>query len=174
VDEKLIGVIMYGQYLEVRDSRIGKGTFTKVSIPAGLPIVEIHGPVLLDREVPSTDNIDIYLQVGPNTYIGPSGKNVPEYLNHSCDPNCYVHAVGNRAILYSLYVIPENAELTFDYSITSTDTYDTWKMECRCGSNKCRKLISGFRYLDPITQDLYKKKDLVPLYILEPTMIQKR
>lgn len=174
MDEEPIGWIMYSQYLEVKDSKIGKGTFTKVTIPAGLPVAEILGPVLLDREVPKSDNIDIYLQVGPNTYIGPSGKNVPEYLNHSCDPNCYVHVVGNRAILYSLYVIPAGAEITFDYSITSTDTYDTWKMECHCGSYKCRKVISGFQYLDPVLQDTYKKKQLVPLYILEPTMIQKR
>ena len=165
---------MYGQHLEVRDSKNGKGTFTKVSIPAGLPVVDIRGPVLLDREVPAHDNIDIYLQVGPNTFIGPSGKNVPEYLSHSCDPNCYVHIVGNRAILYSLYVIPADAEITFDYSISSTDTYDTWKMECHCDSNKCRKVISGFQYLDPVLQETYKKKQLVPLYILHPTMIHKR
>jgi hypothetical protein len=112
--------------------------------------------------------------VGPNTFIGPSGKNVPEYLNHSCDPNSYVHVVGNRAILYSLYVIPADAEITFDYSLTSTDTHDIWKMECHCGSYKCRKLISGFRYLEPSLQEEYKKKQLVPLYIMEPTMIQKR
>jgi len=174
VDEESNRVIMYAQYLEVRDSKIGKGTFTKVSIPAGVPVAEIRGPVLLDRDVPPHDNIDIYLQVGPNTFIGPSGKNVPEYLNHSCDPNCYIHVVGNRAIIYSLYVLPANAEITFDYSLTSTDTYDTWKMECHCGSYKCRKLISGFQYLDPALQDSYKKKQLVPLYILEPTMIQKR
>ena len=165
---------MYSQYLEVKESRVGKGTFTKVTIPAGKPIAEILGPVLLDREVTTADNIDIYLQVGPNTFIGPSGKNVPEYLNHSCDPNCYVHVVGNRAIIYSLYVIPAGAEITFDYSLTSTDTYDTWKMNCKCGSNKCRKVISGFRYLDPALQDTYKKKQLVPLYISDPTIIQKR
>ena len=174
MDEESNRVIMYAQYLEVRDSKTGKGTFTKVSIPAGVPVTEIRGPVLLDRDVPPHDNIDIYLQVGPNTFIGPSGKNVPEYLNHSCDPNCYIHVVGNRAIIYSLYVLPANAEITFDYSLTSTDTYDTWKMDCHCGSNKCRKLISGFQYLDPALQDTYKKKQLVPLYILEPTMIQKR
>lgn len=165
---------MYSQHLEVRESKIGKGTFTKVAIPAGSKVAEILGPVLLDREVPSADNFDIYLQVGPNTFIGPSGRNVPEYLNHSCDPNCYVQVVGNRAIIYSLYVIPANAEITFDYSLTSTDTYDTWKMNCKCGSNKCRKVISGFQYLDPALQEAYKQKNIVPLYITQPNMLQKR
>lgn len=165
---------MYSQYLEVRESRIGKGTFSKVTIPANSLVTEVTGPIVLDREVPPTADFDVYLQVGPNTFIAPSGNRVPEYLNHSCDPNCRMHVVGNRAFLYSLYVIPANAELTFDYSTTATDTHDSWKMECKCGSYKCRKLISGFQYLDPSLQEEYKKKNMFPLYILQPSLIHKR
>jgi SET domain len=164
---------MYKQYLKSQPSKSGNhGTFSTVKIPAGSPIIEMAGPVILDRDITATD-YSMYLQVGPNTFIGLSGG-VDDYINHSCDPNCYVHVVGNRAILYSLYVIPEGAELTFDYSTTSTDTMATWKMECKCGSNKCRKVISGFQYLDPVLQETYKKKNIVPLYILQPTTIQKR
>lgn len=164
---------MYKQFLKVQPAKSGgKGTFTTVEIPAGKPIMEIHGPVILDREI-IVDDYSMYLQVGPNTFIGMSGD-VDDFFNHNCDPNCYVHVVGNRAILYSLYVIPAGAELTFDYSTTSTDTHDTWKMECKCGSFKCRKVISGFQYLDPSLQETYKKKNIVPLYITQPTMIHKR
>lgn len=165
---------MYKQYLTVKESKKGgRGTFTNTKIPAGSPIMEVTGPVRLDREIPSEDNLSMYLQVGPNTYIGLSGA-ADDYLNHSCDPNCYVHVVGNRALLFSLYVIPKDAELTFDYSISSTDTLESWKMDCNCGSYKCRKVISGFQYLDPALQEIYKKKNVVPLYILEPNKIQKR
>ena len=80
--------------------------------------------------------------------------------------------MGNRAILYSLYVIPAGAELTFDYSTTSTDTLETWKMTCACGSHKCRKAISGYQYLDPTLQEEYKKKGMIPLFITTP-MFQK-
>jgi len=164
---------MYKQFLKVQPAKSGgKGTFTTVEIPAKQPIMEIHGPILLDREI-VLDDYSMYLQVGPNTYIGMSGD-VDDFFNHSCDPNCYVHVVGNRAILYSLYVIPAGAELTFDYSTTSTDTHETWKMECKCGSFKCRKIISGFQYLSPELQESYKKKNIIPLYISHPTLIHKR
>lgn len=167
---------MYKEYLESRPSKIASigniGTFSTVKIPAGMPIMEITGPIVLDRNI-TVSNYDAYLQVGPNTFIGMSG-NVGDTISHSCNPNCYVNVVGNRAVLFSLYVIPAGAELTFDYSTTSSDTWDTWKMDCKCGSFQCRKVISGYQYLDAITKDLYVKKNIVPLYILEPNMITKR
>ena len=163
---------MYKQYLETRDCKYGKGTFTTAVIPADTPILEMTGPVLLDREINPIE-LPLHLQVGPNTYLGPSGE-VDDYINHSCDPNCKMHVVGNRAILYSLYVIPKGAELTFDYSTTSTNTTDEWVMDCRCGTNKCRKVISGHHYLDPDLKKSYENKGMLPLYILEPNMISKR
>lgn len=164
---------MYKQFLKVQpSSNGGKGTFTTVKIPAGQPIMEIIGPVVLDREI-TLEDYSMYLQVGPNTFIGMSGD-VDDFFNHNCDPNCYVHVVGNRAILYSLYVIPAGAELTFDYSTTSTDTHETWKMDCKCGSFKCRKVISGFQYLSPELKENYTKRNMVPLFIQQPTLIHKR
>ncbi len=165
---------MYKPYLKVQPSKVnGKGTFTTVRIPADTPIMEFTGTILLDRELPPDANMNLYLQVGPNTYLGPSGE-ADDFINHSCDPNCKVYVVGNRAILWSLYVIPAGAELTFDYSTTSTDTHDSWKMDCKCGSYKCRKVISGFEYLDPILKHNYESRDMVPMYITQPGLIHKR
>lgn len=151
----------------------GQGTFSTAKIPAGTMIMEMTGTVFLDRELPPNADMSLYLQVGPNTYIGPSGGS-DDFVNHSCDPNCKMHVVGNRAFLYSLYVIPVGAELTFDYSTTSTDTHDTWKIDCKCGSYKCRKLISGYQYLDPTLQANYVSRDMVPLFITNPNLIHKR
>lgn len=165
---------MYERYLKIQPSKInGTGTFTTIQIPANTAVIEIKGPVRLDREVPPEDNFDMYVQVGPNAFIGLSGG-ADDYINHSCDPNCKLIIVGNRAIVYSMYVIPVGGELTFDYSSNSTDTHDSWKMECKCGSYKCRKLISGFQYLDPTIQSEYKEKGMVPMYITHPGLIQKR
>lgn len=163
---------MYNQYLEIANVKSGKGVISKVKIPANVMILEVEGPILLDRDVPNM-NDPALLQVGPNTFIGASGG-VDDYLNHSCDPNCKMHVVGNRAFLYSLYVIPVNGELTFDYSTTSTDTLDTWQMKCKCGTNKCRKTISGIKYVDDSIVINYKAKNMLPLYILHPNMIQKQ
>lgn len=164
---------MYDNIVEVRPSRIGLGIFTKGIIPANVPIKEFRGKVFTLDELPQDSSV--YLQMGPNLFLGPIGTvNGVDYINHSCNPNCYIHVLGNRAILYSLYVIPANSELTFDYSTTSTDTLDSWKMNCECGYNKCRKVISGWQYVPQDVQDKYNQKGIIPLYISHPTMIRKR
>jgi hypothetical protein len=160
----------YKQYLKTKSTKTGKGVFTTVKIPANMPIIEMKGDIFIDKPG-HLDHAQV-LQVGPNTFLGPSGE-VDDYINHSCDPNCYMHVVGNRAILYSLYVIPANSELTFDYSLTANNEKEDWTMACNCGSNKCRKEISGFQHLSPELQDEYKKKKMVPLY-LTSTMIMKK
>jgi hypothetical protein len=164
MDEKVIR-LMFSQYLKVAKSKIGDGVFTSIEIPANQPIAEATGQIYVQQDLP--DPTDPYLlQVGPNVFLDISGP--LRFINHSCDPNCRFMVVSNRAILYSLYVIPANTELTFDYSTTSTDTYETWKMDCVCGSNKCRKVISGYQYLDPSLIEEYKKKGMLALFITFP------
>jgi SET domain len=164
--------MMFKQYLKIGDSKSGKGVFTTMQIPADAPIAEANGPVYAEAEVPNLQDPAI-LQIGPNTFMGASGHLLPEYINHSCDPNCAFHIVGNRAILYSLYVIPAGTELTFDYSTTSTDTHQTWKMTCSCDTHKCRGTISGHQYLSSALQEDYKNKGALPLFITFP-IFQKR
>lgn len=164
---------MYKAWLKVQDSKNGKGTFTTIRIPADTMVLEMAGTIFLDREILAGADMSLYLQVGPNTYLGPSGE-ADDFVNHSCDPNCKMHVVGNRAFLYSLYIIPAGAELTFDYSTTSTNTIENWSMQCKCGSFKCRKLISGYQYLPVTLQENYTGRKMVPLYITQPTLIQKR
>lgn len=154
---------MYKQYLKTLTTEKGLGVISSVEIPTNIPIFEFKGN-LFTRQSLKHDMSQV-LQIGPDTYLGPSGD-IDDYVNHSCNPNCCVHTVGNRAILYSLYVIPIELELTFDYSTTSTDTLDFWKMNCLCGNFNCRKIISGFQLLDTNTQEDYIKKGLVPQYVI--------
>jgi hypothetical protein len=162
---------MFKQYLTVKDCKTGKGVFTSIEIPANVPIFEVTGNIYAEKDLPDP-NHPALLQVGPDTFIGPSGA-FDDYINHSCDPNCSMYVVGNRAIVYSLYVVPAGSELTFDYSTTSTDTHDKWKMDCLCGSHKCRKVISGYHYLDTSLQEEYKKKGMIPLFITVPIFLKR-
>lgn len=157
---------MFNSYLKVTESKNGKGVFTDVEIPANTPILEVKGQIYKDKDISHLDPAYV-LQVGYTSYIGPSGG-VDDYVNHSCSPNCYLNIVGNRAILYSLYLIPRGAELTFDYSTSSTDTLDVWKMDCKCNSFKCRKVISGFQYLDENLKKEYISKGMVPMFLTNP------
>jgi hypothetical protein len=153
---------LYKQYLKVGPSKTGKGVFTTVKIPKGVPVIEVTGDLFSNET--ADHNHPALLQVNSNTYIGPSGD-VDDYINHSCNPNCLLHCVGNRAILFSLYDIPADSEITFDYSTSSTDTLDGWKMECQCGDVNCRKVISGFQYLSPEKMQEYKDKGMIPMFL---------
>jgi SET domain-containing protein len=162
---------MYKEHLKLQPTKGGQGLFTTVAIPAKTPILEVRGPVMLEKNLPDP-NHPALLQIGPDTFIGASGD-LDDFINHSCNPNCYMHITGNRAILFSLYVIPVGAELTFDYSSTATDSLEKWKMNCLCGHFTCRKVISGFQHLDESVKQSLKDKGSVPLYILYPNMFPK-
>lgn len=162
---------MYKQYCQLQSAKGGLGVFTTVTIPAKEPILEVRGPVMLEKDLPDP-NHPALLQVGPDLFIGASGD-LDDYINHGCEPNCYMKIAGTRAILFSLYVIPAGAELTFDYSSTSTDPLDKWQMKCACGSFQCRQVISGYQNLDPTVQQKLQSQGAVPLYILHPSMFPR-
>lgn len=163
---------MYNKHLQVKKSKIENGLFTDIQIPANSPIIEFFGTIWTNETLPAHQDQDMILQIGPELYMGPSGG-IDDVVNHSCNPNCYIHIVGKRVILYSLYVIPAGSELTFDYSVSSTDTLDSWKMSCQCGYFKCRKVISGYQYLSEDLKKEYTKKGIVPLFISDPRFMRK-
>ena len=166
---------MYNQYLKVVSLKDRHVVITEIDIPAKVPICEFTGAVYTDEQINSWKNqkdINNVLQVGPNLYIGPSGG-IDDHIGHSCNPNCYIHATGKRAILYSLHLIKVGTEITFDYSSTSTDGPESWKMECKCGSFNCRKIISGFGHLSTELQKEYKDKRVAALFIREPIFLRK-
>lgn len=158
---------MYKKYLKVMPSRTGNGVFTTIDIPAKLPIIEVTGNLYNKNSLPDHP---ANLQVSSNLFIGPSGD-IDDYVNHSCNPNCYLHIVGSRALIYSIYFISKGTEITFDYSTSSTDTLETWNMKCNCGYINCRKIISGLKYLDKDLIELYKKKNIIPLFMKEKVFI---
>ena len=148
---------MYKKYLFLDKNG---GVVSSIEIPARIPILEFGGDVFTAGQ-PS------YLQIGNNLFLGPSGA-IDDGIRHSCNPNCCAKILGKRAILYSLYVILEGMELTFDYSTTSTDTSSSWQMSCTCGYINCRKVISGVSSLSPEQYKDYNSKGLLPLYITNP------
>jgi len=155
---------MYQKYLKIIDTKNkGKGVISTIRIPKQSAIIEFSGDILTEETMPDP-NHPALLQISLNSFIGPSGDK-DDYINHSCDPNCYLHVVGSRAILYSLYEIAPNMELTFDYSTTSTDDIEKWSMNCQCGSSKCRSVISGLHYLQDDLKQEYIKKGMIPMFL---------
>ena len=68
------------------------------------------------------------------------------YINHSCNPNCYVKIINNyERDVFTLRNIVKGEELTHDYTATSIDQFGNgfWKFKCNCKSKDCRKIIHG-------------------------------
>lgn len=163
--------MMYNQYLKVKPSKKNKfGVFTSVEIPAKSPICEFRGDLFKSDNL--NHDLSEVLQIGVDSYLGPSGE-MDDYINHSCNPNCSLFIIGKRAFLYSLYVIPANSEITFDYSTSSTDDKDNWIMQCNCGSHNCRKSISGYQYLPDNLKQQYKADGMIPLFLSDSRFSKK-
>ena len=60
------------------------------------------------------------------------------YMNHSCNPNV---AFNNKYDFIALRKIKKGEELVWDYGYDEHNP--TFKMNCVCGSNHCRKVITG-------------------------------
>lgn len=154
---------MYKTCLVKAISKIGEtGVFATVNIPAGVPIMEFRGD-LFTRETLKHEPSRV-VQIGPDMFLGPSGD-LDDYINHSCNPNCALKIVGRRTILFSLCAIQAEAELTWDYSTTSTDTPQQWSMPCKCGDFHCRKTISGFHNLDETKKTDYIRRGMIPMFL---------
>lgn len=155
--------------LELRQtSSKGKGVFSKVIFPSQTTIFEITGQLITKSSIPKpyTPETNNYIQIGEDFYLGLSGT-FDDYLNHSCNPNCYIYTVGSRAFLTTLYQINVGDEITFDYSTTCNETLEEWQMTCNCGLFICRKIISGFQYLDDKKKEVYINLGIVPDYIIK-------
>ena len=93
------------------------------------------------------------------------------YINHSCDPNCYVKAkrIAVRDI-YAFKNIKAGEELTCDYAAQAVDQFagkGFWVLDCHCGSRNCRGKVTG---------DLFQlPKDLQKIYYpnLPPSIKRK-
>lgn len=81
------------------------------------------------------------VQVGYDRYVVPRRRGAIWYINHSCDPNCMID--GDRIV--AARDVAEGEELTFDYS-TDVD-WAGFRMDCSCGSAKCRKVVRAYRFL---------------------------
>jgi len=148
----------------------GKGVFTSESVPKGGMISEWTGRLFSVYEMPHPyqSSADLFTQVGPLAYLGPSGG-IDDLINHSCDPNCGLFFEGEHIYCKAVRNIHAGEEITWDYSTTMDEEgirgLDGWEMKCRCGSVKCRGVIRGFNTVPPETQAEYIRVGIVPPYI---------
>ncbi len=129
--------------VEVRNSEFGgKGLFAKETIEKD-EIVIVWGGTLMTEETIKRGNYrkGTSVEIGEGMYFAGKPSESPgtdDFLNHSCDPNLWLK---DEVTLIMRRDIEKDEELTADYG--TWVSRPEWKMECRCGSRLCRKMITG-------------------------------
>ncbi|MDO8603922.1 MAG: SET domain-containing protein-lysine N-methyltransferase [bacterium] len=121
----------------------GKGVFATEQIKAGELIFDWTGGPIYEAENAmdlEKDIRDYAIQFEEHKWIDTDG--LGRFLNHSCFPNAGVR--GLFQIIITRDINP-GEEILWDYDMTENSN---WVMEeCKCGSERCRKLIHGYRFL---------------------------
>jgi len=140
----------------------GKGIFALRDFKESEFILEITGEVI-ETENPEDYPEEITEHWSP---LGRKGKKYmfikPEspwmYMNHSCDANA---GVINDRKLIARKNIKKGDEITVDYSAydieSLTQGRKQLRMECKCGSENCRKIIKTFDRLGKKDQEKLKR-----------------
>ncbi len=128
-------------HLEMRSSRIhGRGLYTRVELPGRRKLGELSGRLAslpaARRDVEGNETIFL-VELDRKTALDCTDGNVLKYLNHDCEPNCFLRIIRASVEVYTLRPIPAGTELTLDYGLTPHKK----GMTCVCGSRRCRGRI---------------------------------
>lgn len=141
---------------EVRQSPIhGRGLFARGNF-ARNEVVMVKGGHIINRDQlrELTARLGpVEIQIASDLFIAPVSDNEREgsmlYSNHSCDANL---GVCGNIIFVALREIAAGEELTHDWCVTDDDDYS---IECKCGSPKCRRTLTGKDWQRPELQARY-------------------
>ncbi len=142
---------------ETRESPIaGKGTFANSEIKKGELIAAFGGKIINEAEY---DQLpaglgELFLTIDDELYIGPPTLETigdGDFVNHSCQPNT---GICGQIFLVAMQDIPSGDEITFDYAMVISDK--NFNIPCACGSQACRKKITGIDWKIPQLQKKYR------------------
>lgn len=149
--------MIYSWLCDKAESRLtedrGHGTFARSRIEKDEIIAVWGGDVMPLSEVIKLplDRRANSLQIGDDTYLVPKEPGSGDFVNHSCAPNAGIE--GDRALV-AMRTIETGEEITYDYAMTDSSSYD--EFECRCGALCCRGRISGSDWNDVSLRDRYQ------------------
>ena len=80
------------------------------------------------------------IQVDEGIFLAPFGLDTEpaDYINHSCNPNA---GIRGQVSLVAMRPIAAGDEITFDYAMADSTSYD--EFPCACGAPTCRGRVSG-------------------------------
>jgi SET domain-containing protein len=129
--------------IEIKKSNIdGRGCFATVPFRARRKVAELTGERIARVEAARRMRgkrrlhicaIDSYWNVDSSV-----GGNGTQYVNHSCEPNCFMRVTHGQVIIYAMRDIEPGEELTLDYR----ETYHDDSKLCRCGAPSCHYTLN--------------------------------
>jgi SET domain-containing protein len=69
---------------------------------------------------------------------GSRGGNGTQFINHSCEPNCYSKVIHGHILIFALRDIEPGEEILLDYG----ESYHSNRKRCSCGARSCRGRIN--------------------------------
>ena len=136
-----------GESFRVATGPLGKSVYAARVIDKGEVIMTGWGDVVTERTRHSLQ-VDHGKHVITDTAI--------QFINHSCEPNCglVIRRDSNVMEIHALRQIEAGEELFTDYA---TFEFEIQFMTdgCRCGSQRCRGLITGYKDLPQNLRDTY-------------------
>lgn len=133
----------YTRYqLSVRPSEIHRwGVYAEEFIPKGKKVIEYTGERCSRRETSKRAGGKLNYMFTLDSYWaldGSVGGSGAEYVNHSCDPNCYAWIFRGHILYMAVRDIHPGQELTIDYRFEP----EVDKVQCACGAPGCRGTIN--------------------------------
>ncbi len=106
----------------------------------------IAGRTIKDSAVPIDE--DLYIATKINT-----PRDVAIYTNHSCEPNIWMSDEVTFVARRNIY---PGEEINPDYCMWENDNQWVSKWACNCGSENCRRRITGIDWLSVNLQKVYE------------------
>jgi hypothetical protein len=131
----------------------GKGIFASQNIKKDEHIFNFEGPKYhygdeLHYEHWTQDLHDHAVQIAEHIWVSNTG--IGQYINHSCEPNC---GIKNLTQVVAMRDIKIGEQLTYDYEMTENSV---WKMQCKCGTPRCRGTIGAFNNMPSEIRQKYR------------------
>ncbi|CAI5995228.1 unnamed protein product [Closterium sp. NIES-64] len=131
---------------KVRGADAFKGLFALASIRRGEPLLVFAGKLVgLDYLLGSDERVrELSLRVNDHLWQVPDptrGPETPDFINHSCDPNC---GLEDSVTVVALRNIAPGEELSIDYGSTNAGVVRTSSdnFSCHCGASICRGVVT--------------------------------
>lgn len=128
------------------------GVFALEPIRKGELIAMWGGDVLHESELESVPEeiVKLGIQVEEELYLVSIDPGPADRVNHSCEPNA---GINGHIMLVAMQDIQSGEQVCFDYAMSDGSPYD--EFACQCGSELCRKQVTGNDWQLPELQVRY-------------------